>query len=320
MQAEASVTSHRRGRSALLSKAARRLGLAALSLAAAAGAQELEEIRITAPEPRYAAPTLRDRIGRIWAPVYLNGRGPFRLVLDTGASHSAVTPQLAATLGDAVQSGEPVRLRGVTGTDVVPTIRVDSLALGDLLLAPATLPVVADVFGGADGVLGTGGLEDKRISVDFRGDSITVSRSRLEPPGHGFVTLPFTLMQDNLLVFDVVIGGVPAKAVLDTGAPDSLGNTALLRALRRRQSDEPATAIVGVTLDVEHGDKIRIPAIEIEQIRIANVAMTFSDVYIFRHWDLVEEPAVLLGMDVAGSVDQLIIDYGARELYLRPRE
>lgn len=302
-------------------------GAILLALAALARAQdspgaedtELQEITVTAPEPRYAAPTLRDRIGRIWAPVYLNGLGPFRLVLDTGASHSAVTQRLVAALGDKVKSGDPVRLRGVTGTDVVPTIRVDTLALGDLLLEPATLPVVPDVFGGADGVLGTEGLDDKRIVIDFRGDLITVRRSYGERPPPGFLTVPFKLMEDNLLVFDVIIGRTRAKAVLDTGAPDSLGNEALLRALRHQASEEPATAIVGVTLDVERGDKIRIPTIEIDRIRIANATMTFSDVYIFRHWGLVDEPAVLLGMDVAGSVDQMIIDYGSRELHLLPR-
>jgi len=282
-------------------------------------AAELQEIVIAAPEPRYIAPTLRDRIGRIWAPVYINGRGPFRLVLDTGANHSAVTPRLVEALGDTVSPGDPVRLRGATGVVVAPTIRVDSMSLGELLLSPATLSVVPDVFGGADGVLGTEGLGDKRIAIDFRGDSITVGHSNGERPGHGYVTLPFTLLEDNLLVFDVVIGRTRAKAVLDTGAPDSLGNQALLHALRHHSTEEPDTAIVGVTLDVEHGEKIRIPAIEINQIRIANVAMTFSDIYIFRHWGLIEEPAVLLGMDVAGSVDQLIIDYGARELHLRPR-
>ena len=49
------------------------------------------EVVVQALEPRYVAPTLRDRIGRIWAPVMINGKGPFRLVLDTGASRSAVS-------------------------------------------------------------------------------------------------------------------------------------------------------------------------------------------------------------------------------------
>ncbi|MEA3176106.1 MAG: gag-polyprotein putative aspartyl protease, partial [Gammaproteobacteria bacterium] len=61
--------------------------------------EELTEIMVEAREPRYVSPTRRDEIGRIWAPVVINGRGPFRLVLDTGASHSAITALVALALG-----------------------------------------------------------------------------------------------------------------------------------------------------------------------------------------------------------------------------
>src|SRR5580658_1290939 len=65
----------------------------------------LAEIAVSAPEPRYVAPTRRDRIGRIWAPVYLDGKGPFRLVLDTGANRSAVTARVADALGAQARTG-----------------------------------------------------------------------------------------------------------------------------------------------------------------------------------------------------------------------
>src|ERR1700722_11743135 len=71
--------------------------------AAAQPEESLTEITISATEPRYVAPTRRDRIGRIWAPVYLDGKGPFRLVLDTGANHSAVTAKVAEALGDGAR-------------------------------------------------------------------------------------------------------------------------------------------------------------------------------------------------------------------------
>ena len=46
-----------------------------------------------APEegtPEFATPTTLDRAGRIVAPVEINGRGPFRFILDTGANRSAM--------------------------------------------------------------------------------------------------------------------------------------------------------------------------------------------------------------------------------------
>src|SRR5208282_6876110 len=62
---------------------------------------DLSEIIVSAPEPRFVAPTRRDKIGRIWAPVIINGKGPFRLVLDTGATRSAVNAEVAEAIGIA---------------------------------------------------------------------------------------------------------------------------------------------------------------------------------------------------------------------------
>ncbi len=60
---------------------------------------DLDHVVVVGAEPRYAAPTRLDKIGRIWAPVTVNGQGPYRLVLATGASHTALTPHLAEALG-----------------------------------------------------------------------------------------------------------------------------------------------------------------------------------------------------------------------------
>src|SRR5688572_11678173 len=104
-----------------------------------------EEVIVSAPEPRYVAPTLRDRIGRIWAPVHINGKGPFRLVLDTGANRSVVTHTTAQRLGGVIETSRMVQLHGVTGKAQVPTIEVESVEVGDLLLDERKMPVVQDV-------------------------------------------------------------------------------------------------------------------------------------------------------------------------------
>ena len=59
----------------------------------------VEELIVEARAPRYAAATRRDRIGRVWVPVAINGRGPFRLVVDTGATSSAIVRSVAERLG-----------------------------------------------------------------------------------------------------------------------------------------------------------------------------------------------------------------------------
>lgn len=280
----------------------------------------LPEVTVTAPEPRYVAPTRRDRIGRIWAPVYLNGKGPFRLVLDTGASRSAVIERVVDVLGDPVRTRSVARLRGVTGTSVVPLIRIDEMTVGDLVLAPVQIPIVLDVFGGADGVLGNEGMRDKRVVIDFRHDSISIKRSRRERPGAGFNTVPLTFEKDYLPVFDARIGRLRVKAILDTGAPTSIGNLALLHALRSHPGAETDTEIVGVTLDVEHGLRARLPVIYFQGVEVHGATLAFGDVYIFQHWRMTGEPAIMIGMDVLGVMDQIIIDYRTRELHLLLRD
>src|SRR5512135_373826 len=99
----------------------------------------VEEVVVSAPEPRYVAPTTRDSIGRIWAPVLINGKGPYRLVLDTGATNPAVVQRVVDELGLRVRT-VPVTLTGATGSAVVSAVDVDTLEFGDLLIEHASLP------------------------------------------------------------------------------------------------------------------------------------------------------------------------------------
>ena len=282
---------------------------------------QLQELTVTAAEPRYVAPTRRDRIGRIWAPVLINGQGPFRLVLDTGATNSAVTAKVAETLGMTLDYPGTVTLQGATGSVKVPTIPVDSLEVGELLMEPKRLPIVPDALGGAEGILGTEGLGDKRITIEFRHDRITIMRSRNERAGPGFVTIPVKFMRGRLLVVDAWLGGVRVKAIIDTGGQSTLGNLALRDALAGRRSALLAVPdeVIGATLDIQTGERISTPALAMGDIVVRNPAMTFADFSIFKHWKMTDEPAMLVGMDVLGLIETLIIDYRRRELQVRLR-
>jgi Aspartyl protease len=285
-------------------------------------AATLDELAVTADEPRFVAPTRRDRIGRIWAPVLINGKGPFRLVLDTGASHSALTLRTALLLGIPIDETKKVMLRGATGSVAVPMVPVETLEVGELLIEPRRLPIVPDALGGAEGVLGTDGLENKRIHIDFRRDSITIMRSRNQRAAPGFVTVPIKFMRGRLLVVEGYLGGVAVKAVIDTGGQATLGNESLRFALaerRRRQQELLPDNVTGSTLDVQAGNRTATPALALGGVRVRNPHMTFADFAIFQHWKLTKEPAMLIGMDVLGVLDTLIIDYRREELQIKLR-
>ncbi|HEX4972868.1 MAG TPA: retropepsin-like aspartic protease [Steroidobacteraceae bacterium] len=277
----------------------------------------IDEVVVEAAQPRYVAPTLRDSIGRIWAPVFINGKGPFRLVLDTGATRSALLPRVARALQIPMQAAT-MRVHGVTGSTDVSTVDVHQLEVGDLLMKSTRLPIVPDVFGGADGVLGNEALGDKRIFIDFRKDRIEISTSHSQRPGVGMSKIPLKLTR-GLLSFQTNIGSVATTAVIDTGAQRTIGNQALRTALNRRQRNWEQEEIIGVTLDVEKGDSIPTPAIKFGRATISGVRVTFTDTAIFDHWGLTKEPALLLGMDVLGLLDVLVIDYKTQELHVRFR-
>jgi hypothetical protein len=278
------------------------------------------EVVVTAPEPRYVAPTRRDRIGRIWAPVLINGRGPYRLVLDTGATHSAVIARVATELGIPYDT-VPVVLRGVTGQASVPVIPVESLTVGDMLIEPAVLPIVIDALGGAEGILGTEGMLDKRIFIDFRHDRITIIRSHAEPAPAGFITVPVVIEKPNLLVVNAKVGNIRTKAIIDTGGQATIANNALQFAVLKYWSrGQPRQdEITGATLDVQTGTRIAMPTVALGGAEIRGANITCGDLYIFEHWKMINEPAMLVGMDVLGLLDVLIIDYRRRELQLLMR-
>jgi predicted aspartyl protease len=280
--------------------------------------QPAPNVTIEGNEPKYVAPNTLDRIGRIWAPVTINGKGPFRLVLDTSANSSAIITSVADRLGIPQQASK-VKLIGVTGSAVVETINVDSMEVGDIDLGGGRLPVVADVFGGAEGVLGPKAFADKRIFVDFHRDLIRIAKSNGRPEEQGFTRVPVSLDRHQLLTFELKVGGVKTKAILSTGGQRTIGNDSLREALLKRAREGKTEEIVGVTLDVTQGQSIAVPPITIGNVSFRNVHITFAEPFIFQQWKLTREPAMMVGMDILGSLDTLVIDYKMKELHIRTR-
>ena len=174
-----------------------------VGFATQAGGQQPDVLPVDAT--LFASPTRKDHIGRIAAPVMINGRGPFRFIVDTGASHSTVSPQLVQFLG--LQPDEASMLvNGITGTALVPSVKVDLLQVGDLTFKTARLPVVwAPLMAGVDGILGVAGLKTERILVEFARNRVSISRSRAPGTPMGFVKIPAVRLASGLMTIDARI-------------------------------------------------------------------------------------------------------------------
>ncbi len=272
-----------------------------------------------AEEVEYASPTRKDRIGRMLVPVMINGRGPFRLIVDTGASYSTVSPQLAQTLGLKPSDDEPFMVNGITGSARVPSVPIDHLQAGDLHLRSVRLPVIwAPVMAGADGIFGAAGLKQERILAEFTRNRVTITRSPRGLAPRGYERVHTTLLSNGLMSIPVRVGGVKARAIVDTGAERSLGNQALLDALHHWQDARKApefTDVYGTTSDIARGQLGIAPIITVGPLKMIDVDLIYGDFHIFEVWKMRDEPALILGMDVLGSVSSLGIDFGNQELY-----
>jgi predicted aspartyl protease len=273
-----------------------------------------EPVPVAGAEPVFATPTTLDRVGRIVVPVTLNGLGPFRMLVDTGANRTTISTVVAQRLGFDLATAPTVVLNGVTGSAEVPMVAIQRIRAGDLVLDDQQVPVVEPrLIGGADGILGVAGLRDRRLVVDFRRDLVTISRSRFAQGDE--LRIRADRVVGGLLGVRVRMGHVRALAVIDTGAEKTLGNRALQEALR---ADARAQATVyGTTDDIMTGDVASAPDITMDGTVFRHILVTFGDFHIFDVWDLTDEPALIIGMDVLGAMDTFSIDFRLAELRLR---
>ena len=271
------------------------------------------------PEPLFAAPTRLDRIGRVMTNVMVNGKGPFRFVIDTGASRSTLAPHLAKALNLSPSVGRNVMLNGVTGAAEVFTVAVDSIEIGALRFEKQDLPVIfTSIMGNADGILGVAGFQDQRIDVDFKRDRVSVLTSNGKRPHYSMVTARAERNDNGLMIVDVRVGRrIKVKAVIDTGAERTLGNLALQNEMnkhRRRKREVVSAVVHGATPDIADGDVQEIKEATMGDMTLTNMEVIFADFHVFKLWGLHQQPAMLIGMDMLGVLDRLVIDYRRNEV------
>ncbi|MDZ4777839.1 MAG: retroviral-like aspartic protease family protein [Alphaproteobacteria bacterium] len=272
----------------------------------------------------YAAPTTTDGIGRIMAPVWLNGRGPFLFIVDTGANRTVLSPETARQLGIGVGAGDRAVVHGVTGSELAPIARVSELRIGRIVRRNVDMPVVSSrVHAEADGMLGADNLAGTRLSVDFRRNRIDISDSRNAPARpRESTSLPAEMRFGLLPLVRGRVGGVQVEAVVDTGAERSIGNSALRAALvagRAHTRSEGRTIVFGAVGPSVMADVLWVPRLRVGAGNITKMQLLFADTHVFRIWRLEQTPALLLGMDVIGQLDAITIDYRLNRVWFLAR-
>ena len=272
------------------------------------------------PHPQGALSTVRTRMvhDRIVVPVMIDGKGPFRFLVDTGANGSMVSTRLVKALGLVAGPGRWERVEGATGTQPLPWVLIRRLRVGQIVKTNVRMPIcTSPIMTHLDGILGMAGFGPVRIAVDFRHDRVAIDRSSPRMLW-GFLDIHARRTPGGLLMVPAHVGGVSVEAIIDTGSPDTLGNFALRKALLTRGQLGASTPIYGVTRQISVGATALAPTMILGPAEIEHLPIVYSDVPIFREWHLESRPAVIIGMDVLGRVDTLVLDYPRARVYILP--
>ena len=133
----------------------------------------------------------------IFVDVTVNGAGPYKFLLDTGAALGQVSPAISAQF-PANRIDDSIIVTGPLGeTNPVPLFRVDSLKIGDADFQTFLVAVrdVPGMFAGTpfpvDGILGSGLFRHVLLTMDYPGEKIRVESGAL-PPTDNCEILPIT--------------------------------------------------------------------------------------------------------------------------------
>jgi Aspartyl protease len=142
----------------------RSLGFFALGLMAFASAPHAavsERPALTPFEPGHSDIVLAAR---------LNGRGPFRFLLDTGSTHTAMSAETAEAIGAPVVA--KAAMGSAAGSRETLVVHVKSLEVGSMAVSNLLASVIelGEIPGGStiDGVIGHDALGSLRYTIDFR--------------------------------------------------------------------------------------------------------------------------------------------------------
>ncbi len=150
--------------------------------------------------------------------VMVNGKGPFRFVIDTGTSGGAfVTPELVGILGLSAVGQARLSDPSKQSVQSVPLVMIQSLEVAGFEFTDikARVHLLGRGEGSYQGLLGFSLFRDCLLTLDFPNRELNLSKGSLLPDGEHSV-LSFR-MPYGIPIVNLRIGGVPIDAQIDSG-------------------------------------------------------------------------------------------------------
>lgn len=253
----------------------------------------------------------QERHTRFTLPVLVEGSGPFAFLIDTGSQATAVTDnvRIAANLAPA----GTIVVVGMASRREVDLASVGRIDFGANSFTNFTAPVLAREHVGADGIIGLDALQDLRVLIDFRAQTIALEDAAARESRKGYeIIVRAREKLGQLLITDALVEGVRATVIIDTGAQYSLGNLALRERIRAKRAEEVITTDVN-GVDIV-GELAFVRSLTIEGLSLSDVPLTFADTPAFAALGLSDQPTLAIGMQHLALFDRVAIDFSRQRI------
>jgi tetratricopeptide (TPR) repeat protein len=179
--------------------------------------------RIEAPARPLPIP-FRRMLNLIFADVFINNQGPFRFAIDSGATLTAINPNVMNALG--LRPVTTTTLHGIGGTGKAETsmFRIETLQIGsnirihNLPVGTYSDPVVSQI---ADGIIGTVAFSEYLVSINYPENRLDLTRDNT-PGAPGETDIIPAWFFSNLLLVAAEVNGRPGNFLVDSGAVTSV--------------------------------------------------------------------------------------------------
>jgi len=156
----------------------------------------------------------------VFADVSINGAGPFKLLVDTGASSTSLSPEAAREAG--LEAAYAVQLTTLTGETIVHAALARSVSAGGAALQGVEV-LIADPWAirtvepKADGVLGQSFLSHTPWMIDYRARRFVTGESAVLL-SRAIPEFTCERAADSRLVLPLTVGKATFRVALDSGA------------------------------------------------------------------------------------------------------
>jgi predicted aspartyl protease len=260
-----------------------------------------------------------DATRRMSVQVTVGGKGPFSFLVDTGAERTVIARELAERL--KLAPGEKLRLATIGSALTVPSFQVAALQMTNLSLNGFDAPAFDGRHIGAAGLIGVDMLENRRVLIDFRKQSMSIvemgKRSRPIIRDDDAIVVTAKRLGGRLILSDATLDGKRIDVIVDTGAQTSVGNRLLQKLVADRRLNRSAftpTTLEAVTGEAVPATHTVIKRMMIHGMDVNDLRVSFADAQAFRALGLDDRPALLLGMDCLSLFDRVEIDFANRRV------